>query len=234
MHHALVDGVAAVDIGTVLLDPSPEPLDLPPAGDWEPRRYDRMQHLARLSLSPLDRARRLPWEDRLRALADPRRAAEELRRATDDLRSATEVALELARTRPQAPPTPLNDGIGPNRRYATARLDLDALKAVAKPRGATVNDAVLAIVTGMLRRYLVAAGTPLRAAARRARPGQRAPGGRRGRQPHLHGARRAPGRRGGPRRHGSRRCTGAPAHSRTPRRCARARCSWERRAGRRR
>ena len=162
MHHALVDGVAAVDIGTVLLDPSPEPLELPPPEEWEPRRYERVKHLARLPLTPLDRARRLPWEDRRRTLADPRRAAEELRRATDDLRSATEVALELARTRPQAPPTPLNDGIGPNRRYATARLDLDALKAVAKPRGATVNDAVLAIVTGMLRRYLVAAGTPLR------------------------------------------------------------------------
>jgi WS/DGAT/MGAT family acyltransferase len=147
MHHALVDGVAAVDIGTVLLDPAPEPLELPEAPPPGPEGRRR--------------ALRLPWEDRLRALADPRRAPEELRRATEDLMSATGVMAELARTRPQAPRTALNGGIGPNRRYATQRLELAALKAVAKPRGATVNDAVLAIVAGMLRRYLQDAGDPL-------------------------------------------------------------------------
>ena len=47
-----------------------------------------------------------------RALApDPRRAA-------GDLRRATEVGLELARTRPGAPMTPLNRTISPNRRFA--------------------------------------------------------------------------------------------------------------------
>ena len=30
MHHALVDGMAAVDVSTVILDPSPEPLDIKP------------------------------------------------------------------------------------------------------------------------------------------------------------------------------------------------------------
>jgi len=41
-HHALVDGVAAVDIATVLLDPSPEPLDIPgPDEPWQARGYDR-------------------------------------------------------------------------------------------------------------------------------------------------------------------------------------------------
>ena len=30
MHHALVDGIAAVDVSTVILDPTPEGLDLPP------------------------------------------------------------------------------------------------------------------------------------------------------------------------------------------------------------
>ena len=81
-----------------------------------------------------------------RALAatDPRRAAADLRRATD-------LVAELARTRPQAPMTPLNRPIGPNRRYATARADLAELKAAVKAHGATVNDGILAAVAGALR-----------------------------------------------------------------------------------
>jgi diacylglycerol O-acyltransferase / wax synthase len=160
MHHALVDGVAAVDIGTVLLDLTPEPLDLPmPEGPWEARPYDRARDLARLSLEPFMRGQRLLAGGAQRALAatDPRRAAADLRRATD-------LVAELARTRPQAPMTPLNRSIGPNRRYATARVGLAELKAAAKAHGATVNDAILAVVAGALRRYLAAdppAGRPV-------------------------------------------------------------------------
>src|SRR5919204_2624587 len=36
MHHALVDGIAAVDVSTVILDPTPEGLDLPPPPAEEP------------------------------------------------------------------------------------------------------------------------------------------------------------------------------------------------------
>ena len=97
------------------------------------------------------RGQRLLAEGAQRALAatDPRRAAADLRRATD-------LVAELARTRPQAPMTPLNRPIGPNRRYATARAGLAELKAAAKAHGATVNDAILAVVAGALRRYLAA------------------------------------------------------------------------------
>jgi diacylglycerol O-acyltransferase / wax synthase len=156
MHHALVDGVAAVDIGTVLLDPSPEPLDIQaPEEPWAAEAYDRTRHLARLAATPIVRAQKLLLDSATRALApDPRRAA-------GDLRRATELAVQLAKTRPSAPMTPLNTSLGPNRRYAIASAPLPALKTAGKSSGGTVNDALLAAVAGMLRRYLETAGMPL-------------------------------------------------------------------------
>ncbi|MDP1850449.1 MAG: wax ester/triacylglycerol synthase family O-acyltransferase [Solirubrobacteraceae bacterium] len=153
MHHALVDGVAAVDIGTVLLDPTPDPLDIPsPDEPWQPRAHDRTRHLARLAATPVVRAQRLLLESATRALQpSPRRAA-------GDLRSDTELLVQLARTRPSAPMTPLNAGQGPNRRFAFTTAPLADLKRAGKAHGATVNDALLAAVAGMLRRYLEAAG----------------------------------------------------------------------------
>lgn len=154
MHHALVDGVAAVDVGTVLLDPTAEPMDLrDPDGARTPRRYDRAEQLTRLGLAPLARARGMVRDSAQRALQpDPRRAA-------GDLRRATELLAELARTRPAAPMTPLNRPIGPNRGYALLRAELPALKAAGRAGGGTVNDAILAVVAGALGRALGADAT---------------------------------------------------------------------------
>jgi len=153
MHHALVDGAAAIDIGTVLLDPTPEPMVIPPPQAWEPRPYDRTRHLARLAATPWVRGQRLMLETAQRALeASPRRTAEDVRRAT-------ELFTELVRTRPAAPMTPFNHRLGRNRSYAVVRSRLDALKAAGKGSGGTVNDAILAAVCGMLARLL--AGTRL-------------------------------------------------------------------------
>jgi diacylglycerol O-acyltransferase len=156
MHHALVDGMAAIGIGMVLLDPTPEPMDIgPPEGVWTPRTFDRRRHLARLAATPLLRAQKVVVESTLRALdTTPRQAATELRKAT-------ELATELARQRPQAPMTPLNGPISPNRRFAMRSLDLATVKAAGKAAGGTVNDAILGAVAGMLREYLDAAGTDL-------------------------------------------------------------------------
>jgi diacylglycerol O-acyltransferase / wax synthase len=153
MHHALVDGVAAVDVGTVILDPTPEPMDLRPDEPWQPKPYDRRRHLARLATSPMVQAQRLFLQGAERALGlpDPFRTA-------GDLRKATELVTELARTRPQAPTTFLNRGIGPNRRYAMARAPLAELKAAGRAAGGTVNDAILAAVAGMLGRLFELAG----------------------------------------------------------------------------
>ena len=149
MHHALVDGLAAIGIGMLLLDPTPEPMELPPPdGDWTPRAYDRKDQLTRLARMPLARAQRLVLDTTMRALeTSPKKAAEDLRRAT-------ELFAELAKARPQAPMTPLNEPISPNRRYAILSGELAPLKAAGKAAGGTVNDAILASVAGMLRRFV--------------------------------------------------------------------------------
>jgi diacylglycerol O-acyltransferase / wax synthase len=149
MHHALVDGLAAIGIGMVLLDPAPDGLDIPPPdAGWHPRTFDRRSHLTRLARQPLERAQWLVVESTLRALdTSPRRAA-------DDLRRATELVTELARQRPQAPMTSLNRTISPNRRFVMRSVGLGAVKAAGRAAGGTVNDVLLAAVAGALRRFV--------------------------------------------------------------------------------
>src|SRR5262249_11737890 len=50
--------------------------------------------------------------------------------------------------------TPLNRPIGPHRRFAWPRMPLSEIKAVKNALGGTLNDVVLATVTGAIRRFL--------------------------------------------------------------------------------
>src|SRR3546814_8692250 len=58
----------------------------------------------------------------------------------------------------QAPRTSFNTALTPRRSYAFTSLDLPAAKAVKNKLGCTVNDIVLALCGGALRRYLEACG----------------------------------------------------------------------------
>jgi WS/DGAT/MGAT family acyltransferase len=150
MHHALVDGVAAIDVSTVILDPTPEGLDLPPPDEAaaEPPRADRVEQLTRIATAQLDVPRRLARRTLTTAFElDPRQA-------TRQLREAAGVVGELARFRPQAPATRLNTQIGRERLWALARGRLDDVKAVRRAADATVNDVLLAAVALMLSDYL--------------------------------------------------------------------------------
>ena len=154
VHHAVVDGLAALAMAALVLDPTEEPLEVPgPDEPWEPRKYDMRRHVTRLATGPLGRAQKVMLDGLVRRALDP-----DPRRAASDMRRATELVVELARARPQAPMTPLNRPISPNRRYAFAHTDLATVKEVGRRAGGTVNDVLLGIVTGMLGRYLAAAG----------------------------------------------------------------------------
>jgi diacylglycerol O-acyltransferase / wax synthase len=149
MHHALVDGLAAVDVSTVILDPTPEPLELPPpAGEPERRRAARVEQLTRLAASQLHLPRQIAKGAMARAMSlDPLDARRQIR-------GAAGVLSELARIRPQAPQTRLNVEIGRDRLFAIARGRLEDVKAVRRATGATVNDVLLTAVALMLSDYL--------------------------------------------------------------------------------
>jgi WS/DGAT/MGAT family acyltransferase len=149
MHHALVDGLAAVDVSTVILDPSPDGLDIPPPEPKAPAersRLARLDQLTRIASAQLDLPRKLAREAVTRTV-DPRSYARQMRNAAG-------LVGELARVRPQAPDTRLNAEIGRERRFALARTRLDDVKAVRRATGATVNDVLLATVALMLSEYL--------------------------------------------------------------------------------
>ncbi len=153
MHHALLDGMAALGVGMILLDPSPEPLPVDePQKPWSPRPFAMSRQLARLATAPLTRAQRLTLDAATRALeASPRSTAGDVWRAAETL-------TELARMRLPAPELPINRPISASRSFAMVRAPLIGVKAAARAAGGTVNDVVLAAVCGMLDGYLREAG----------------------------------------------------------------------------
>ena len=91
----------------------------------------------------------------LHAALENRRAlvAGELRGA---LRAAAQVrnkGIDAPPVPMTAPPTPINHTITGQRIWNTALLELDRVKGIRKITGCTLNDVVLAICAGALRRY---------------------------------------------------------------------------------
>ncbi len=152
-HHCLIDGVAGMDLATVLfdLDPHAAPPEHP-EHSWQPHREpSRLELLGTLARAALRSERELA-EKALAALANPEGAMRKLRDAAEGL---GEVAWALLNP---APATPLNEPIGPYRRFIGIAAPLDDLKAIKNAFGGTVNDVVLAIVTGALRTFLIERG----------------------------------------------------------------------------
>jgi diacylglycerol O-acyltransferase / wax synthase len=149
-HHALVDGISGVDIVTVLFDTSPDPVGVapPPQHEWAPRPLPSGAQL--LADAVLERAT-APAEivrGVRAALRGPRQVASRLADATLGLGAVARAGLRAA------PPSPLNVRIGPHRRFTWVDGELEQFKAIKNGLAGTVNDVVLAAVTGALRRHL--------------------------------------------------------------------------------
>lgn len=152
VHHAAVDGQGAVALANAILDLSP---DAKRAESAKTKRTTVKLGLAEALTGALshqlaqavDLAKRVPdaWQ-LLRRQAG--RASEATERSPRGKRASAVPTLSLA------PRTPFNTSIDAQRTFGSLDLPLPALKIFAKLHGASVNDAVLGIVTGALRRYL--------------------------------------------------------------------------------
>jgi diacylglycerol O-acyltransferase len=152
-HHALIDGVAGVDIAQVMFDLGPVPMEVPhPDAPWQPEpEPSAAEVLAAGAIGLLRTGARTAAA----AAALAARPGEALRSARTALEGLGEVA--WAGLNP-APDTPLNVEIGPHRRFRVVRNDLADFKAVKNAFGGTVNDVVLAVVSGALRGWLQSRG----------------------------------------------------------------------------
>jgi diacylglycerol O-acyltransferase / wax synthase len=154
-HHALVDGISGVDIATVLFDTSPEPLPVaPPEQEWVPRPLPSSAQL--LADALLERAT-VPGEVArgVRAtLRGPRTVATRVSRALGSVSALAWTGLQAA------PSSPFNVRIGPHRRFTWVPADLGQFKAIKNSLGGTVNDVVLAVVSGALGSYMRLHGHP--------------------------------------------------------------------------
>jgi WS/DGAT/MGAT family acyltransferase len=150
-HHAVADGIATVDLASVLLDSERAP---PAAADgvaaWRPDPAPGALELAAIGAAGVVRDGAMLARMALRAATSPART---LARARTVVPALAEV---LGQTLDPAPQTPLRVKTGPVRRYAASSWPLADFTLVGRAFGATLNDVVLAIVAGALRRFLAA------------------------------------------------------------------------------
>ncbi|MFN2426981.1 MAG: wax ester/triacylglycerol synthase family O-acyltransferase [Candidatus Binatia bacterium] len=150
-HHCMIDGLAGADLLAVLLRPDDDET-IDEAHRWRPRPAPSQARLVRDSL-----IRRLTMPARaLGALArDPAGCWQD----ASDLAAALYESTSLS-VMPGSE-TPLNHPIGSHRRFDWLCFELDRVKAVKNRLGGTVNDIVLAVVTGGVRNYLIKRGVVL-------------------------------------------------------------------------
>ncbi len=147
-HHAMVDGISGVDIGTVLFDLEPAPQAPPVEDDWVPQPEPGTTELVARGIADVVAAPVALAERAVEAVRNPETTA---RKAVEALEGISEIVTAFA---DPAPDVPLNAEIGPHRRYVWARSELATFKRIKDALGGTVNDVVLAVVAGALRNWL--------------------------------------------------------------------------------
>ncbi len=148
MHHVAIDGVAGAGLLSLLFDLTPDKKDIPAPKPFNPKPLpNELSLIVKSTLSFAEEPLKFP-----RILANT---------LTATLKAGflTRVQKKDLPTAPfTAPPTPINGIISARRKWNTAILSLDRVLALKNAMGTTMNDIMLAICAGALRRYLLEKG----------------------------------------------------------------------------
>ncbi|MDH3306492.1 MAG: wax ester/triacylglycerol synthase family O-acyltransferase [Acidimicrobiia bacterium] len=157
IHHAAIDGVSGTEILTILLDDSPDgrqvPADIEPVKRRAGRIPGQIELLARSTVSTMV------------SPAKAIRVGYELARSIPGLKPLSSLPAliglghdrEAVMSRPTlvAPRTILNRPITPHRRWAFGVIELAEIKAIKNAAGVTVNDVIVSVSAGAVRRWIL-------------------------------------------------------------------------------
>ena len=164
IHHAVIDGLSGAEIMGVLFDLAPEGREVPDArlrvADHEPGDLEMLARgLAGVPRYPVRALRSLPAAlpnleetpfGELPGAGAVSRLTERVQRAVG--RGDGDL---IGRQGLRAPKTSFNRRISPHRRFGFGQLSLDEVKAIKNEHGVTVNDVVVSICAGAVRRWLI-------------------------------------------------------------------------------
>jgi WS/DGAT/MGAT family acyltransferase len=163
IHHAVIDGLSGAEIMAVLFDLEPEGREVGgemPEPDRRPGDFEMLARgLAGVPRYPLRMIRSLPSalpnlvETPFGTIPGTGTISRLAGRAGRVLGGDGGGVIE--KTKLRAPRTSFNGRISPHRRFAFGQLPLDEVKAVKNERGFTVNDVVVSICAGAVRRWLL-------------------------------------------------------------------------------
>jgi WS/DGAT/MGAT family acyltransferase len=152
-HHALIDGVAGVDLAQVIYDLGPVPTEIDHPGEpWRPAPEPTPAEVLAAGTLGLLRTGFTTAAAAAGLALRPKAALKGAREAAEGLGEVAWAGMN------PAPETPLNVEIGPHRRFAGVRTQLADFRTVKNAFGGTVNDVVLTVVSGALRGWLQSRG----------------------------------------------------------------------------
>ena len=146
-HQILVDGIATIDLGQVILDVDPKPRRTV-HDDWRPDREPTAPALLAEAVSESLRDPRL-------ALRTVRGNAESVVRSAGGFGARAIAMANVLPNRGPQPVSPINTPLSEQRRFMTVRTSLEDYRKVRRMHGGTVNDVILATITGALRNWLM-------------------------------------------------------------------------------